>query len=47
MKQEIIELLKESEGISEEETQMWIDLFPMMEKKHLENLKNILIKEKE
>ena len=44
MKEEIIELMRQDEWISEEETQMWIDLFPMMEKEHFKKLRETLWK---
>jgi ribonucleotide reductase beta subunit family protein with ferritin-like domain len=46
MKEEIIEMLKKSPSVDEQEVKMWIEIFPQMEKIHFERLHEILLKEK-
>ena len=45
--EEVRELLLQSSSIDEEEKQMWLDIFPSMEKIHFERLKEILLREQE
>ena len=45
--EEVRELLLQSPSIDAEEKQMWLDIFPFMEKIHFERLKKILLDEKE
>jgi hypothetical protein len=45
--EEVRELLLQSSSIDAEEKQMWLDIFPTMEKIHFERLKKILLDEKE
>jgi ribonucleotide reductase beta subunit family protein with ferritin-like domain len=46
MQEEIIQLLKDSPSVDEQEVEMWIEIFPQMEKIHFERLREILLKEK-
>ena len=45
--EEVRELLLQSPSIDAEEKQMWLGIFPFMEKIHFERLKKILLDEKE
>ena len=45
--EEVRELLLQSPSMDAEEKQMWLDIFPTMEKIHFERLKKILLDEKE